>query len=98
MVDINESTLTSEKFTAKENEPTDNLIEDDLMDNLAYSDSDATSIAMNDEEFCDAIDHLTSDANDDGKNSVDFSSSVSAKSIEYKNIDFFLFENYNSQY
>lgn len=67
MVDINESTLTSEKFAAKENDPTANLIEDDLMDNLAYSDSDATSVTMNDEEFADAIDHLPSDANEDGK-------------------------------
>lgn len=67
MVDIKESTLTSEKFAAKETESTDNLIEDDLMDNLAYSDSDATSVTMNDEEFADAIEHLPPDANEDGK-------------------------------
>lgn len=64
MVDINESTLTSEKFSAKETEPVENLIEDDLMDNLAYSDSDANSVTMNDEEFADAIDRSPSD---DGK-------------------------------
>lgn len=67
MVDINESTLTSEKFVAKETEPVENLIEDDLMDNLAYSDSDATSVTMNDEEFADPIDRSPSDTNDDGK-------------------------------
>lgn len=67
MVDINESTLTSETFAARENEPNDNLIEDDLMDNLAYSDSDATSATMNDEEFADAIDRLSSEVNEDGK-------------------------------
>lgn len=67
MVDINDSTLTSEKFAAKEIEPTENLNEDDLMDNLAYSDSDATSVTMNDEEFADAIDQLPTNSNDDGK-------------------------------
>lgn len=67
MVDIKESTLTSEKFASKETDSTDNLIEDDLMDNLAYSDSDATSVTMNDEEFADAIEHLPSDVNEDGK-------------------------------
>lgn len=69
MVDINESTLTSEQFAGKEsNSVTENLLEDDLMDNLAYSDSDATSVTMNDEEFADAIDHiLPSDAHEDGK-------------------------------
>lgn len=66
MVDIKESTLTSEKFAAKETESVENLIEDDLMDNLAYSDSDATSVTMNDEEFADAIDRSPSDTNDDG--------------------------------
>lgn len=66
MVDINDSTLTSETFAAKESEPTEHLIEDDLMDNLAYSDSDATSVTMNDEEFADAIDQLPTDPSDDG--------------------------------
>lgn len=67
MVDIRESTLTSENFAAKEIEANDNLVEDDLMDNLAYSDSDATSVTMNDEEFVDAVDHMPAYPNDDGK-------------------------------
>lgn len=75
MVDIKDSTVLSPGFNEKiesVSEVSDNnYIDDDPMDNLAYSDSESASIAMPDEdEFCDALDHLvevTPSAKNEGK-------------------------------
>lgn len=61
MVDINDSTILttglSEKNDTAANVVNGNYMDDD-MENLAYSDSESASIAMADDEFCDALDHL----------------------------------------
>lgn len=61
MVDIKESTILSTNFSEKIDtltEVVDNSFIDDEMDNLAYSDSESASIAMPDDEFCDALDQF----------------------------------------
>lgn len=63
MVDIKDSTILSagfsEKIDAVEEVSDNNFIDDEPMDNLAYSDSESASIAMPDEDdFCDALDQL----------------------------------------
>lgn len=66
MVFIKDSTILPASFTEKietVSEVADNnYIDDDPMDNLAYSDSESASIAMPDEDdFCDALDQLNED-------------------------------------
>lgn len=62
MVDIKDTSVLTTGLSEKNDTVTDvvngNYIDDD-MDNLAYSDSESASIAMADDEFCDALDHLT---------------------------------------
>lgn len=61
MVDINDSSILTTSLSEKNDTVADvvngNYMDDD-MDNLAYSDSESASIAMADDEFCDALDHL----------------------------------------
>lgn len=63
MVDIKDTTILptgfSEKIESVSDVSDNNYIDDDQMDNLAYSDSESTSIAMPDDEFCDALDQLS---------------------------------------
>lgn len=63
MVDINDTSILptgfSEKIESVSDVSDNNYIDDDQMDNLAYSDSESTSIAMPDDEFCDALDQLS---------------------------------------
>lgn len=66
MVFIKDSTILPAGFTEKietvSGVSDNNYIDDDPMDNLAYSDSESASIAMPDEDdFCDALDHLADD-------------------------------------
>lgn len=77
MVDIKDTSVLSANFSEKIELITDNhFLDDDPMDNLAYSDSESASIAMPDDEFCDALDQLAaSDGNassKDGKYSFYF--------------------------
>lgn len=62
MVDIKDNPITLpnivEKPTESTYEASDTLLEDELMDNLAYSDSDAASMVMNDDDFKDALETL----------------------------------------
>lgn len=62
MVDIKDTTILSTGFSEKIESVSDvsdnNYIDDDPMDNLAYSDSESTSIAMPDDDFCDALEQL----------------------------------------
>lgn len=72
MVDIKETSVLSASFCEKIDsapEIGDNhFLDDDPMDNLAYSDSESASIAMQDDEFSDALDQLgTSDGNASSK-------------------------------
>lgn len=61
MVDIKDTSVLTTGLSEKNDTVADvvhgNFIDDD-MDNLAYSDSESASIAMADDEFCDALDHL----------------------------------------
>lgn len=65
MVDIKDTSILSTGFSEKNESVSDvsdnNYIDDDPMDNLAYSDSESTSIAMPDDDFCDALDQLAGD-------------------------------------
>lgn len=72
MVDIKESTILSTSFSEKIDtlpEVVENSFIDDEMDNLAYSDSESASIAMPDDEFCDALDQFDENqtSKEDGK-------------------------------
>lgn len=71
MVDIKDSTILSAGFSEQIESVTDvsdnNFIDDDPMDNLAYSDSESASIVMPDEDFCDAIDEITPSDKVEGK-------------------------------
>lgn len=62
MVDIKDTSILSTGFSEKIESVSDisdnNYMDDDPMDNLAYSDSESTSIAMPDDDFCDALDQL----------------------------------------
>lgn len=61
MVDIKETSILSTGFNEKIDtvpEVDENSFIDDDMENLAYSDSESASIAMPEEEFCDALDQL----------------------------------------
>lgn len=61
MVDIKDSSILSTGFSEKIDsvpEVDENSFINDEMDNLAYSDSESASIAMPDEEFCDALEQL----------------------------------------
>lgn len=61
MVDIKDTAVLATGFSEKIDtipEVVDSSFIDDDMDNLAYSDSESASIAMPDDEFCDALDHL----------------------------------------
>lgn len=63
MVDIKDTSILSTGFSEKIESVSDvsdnNYIDDDPMDNLAYSDSESTSIAMpDDDDYCDALDQL----------------------------------------
>lgn len=62
MVDIKDSSILSTGFCEKIDSVPDvsdnNYIDDDPMDNLAYSDSESASTAMPDDEFCDALEQL----------------------------------------
>ncbi|XP_055311497.1 activating transcription factor 7-interacting protein 1 isoform X2 [Sitodiplosis mosellana] len=73
MVDIKDTSILSTGFSEKIESVSDvsdnNYIDDDPMDNLAYSDSESTSIAMPDEDFCDALDQMA-DVNSASKESV----------------------------
>lgn len=63
MVDIKDSPILTTGLNEKNDTVTDVVngsYMDDDMDNLAYSDSESASIAMADDEFCDALDHLVS--------------------------------------
>lgn len=61
MVDIKDSSILTTGLSEKNDTVADVVngsYMDDDMDNLAYSDSESASIAMADDEFCDALDHL----------------------------------------
>lgn len=61
MVDIKDNTLLTTGLSEKNDTVADVVngsYMDDEMDNLAYSDSESASIAMADDEFCDALEHL----------------------------------------
>lgn len=61
MVDIKDSPILTTGLNEKNDTVTDVVnggYMDDDMDNLAYSDSESASVAMADDEFCDALDHL----------------------------------------
>lgn len=66
MVDVKDnsilSTGLSEKIESVAEVTDNNFIDDDPMDNLAYSDSESASNAMADDEFCDALDQFVDDS------------------------------------
>lgn len=73
MVDIKDTSVLSASFCEKIDTVSEvdgnHFLDDDPMDNLAYSDSESASIAMPDDEFCDALDQLAaSDGNVSSKN------------------------------
>lgn len=65
MVDIKETSILTPNFSEKIESMPDvsdnNFIDDEPMDNLAYSDSESASIAMPEDEFCDAFEQLAGD-------------------------------------
>ncbi|XP_031622615.1 activating transcription factor 7-interacting protein 1 [Contarinia nasturtii] len=60
MVDIKDTSILAtglnEKIESMPDVADANFIDDEPMDNLAYSDSESASIAMPDDDFCDALD------------------------------------------
>lgn len=66
MVDIKEESVVLPSLLDKTNVPDlsvvqavdESLLQDEIMEDLAYSDSDAASAILTDDEFKDAMDHL----------------------------------------
>lgn len=81
MVDIKEESVVLPNLLDKTNVPdlsavraaADGLLEDEIMENLAYSDSDAASAVLTDDDFKDAMDHLADDSPEEPAVSSKFS-------------------------